>query len=147
MLARGSHLAALHGAHRGARPLDGRPGGRNDGGRHDTTDGTRVDGWHWKSVRTGPLEQIDDDHFGPPLAPPENPAVRYTAGYTQAPKTAGGYTMNWDKFDEGTVQPRWLPCPPAETERAPGRERESRYVWIAVVAANCHKTSIKYKRT
>src|SRR3546814_943360 len=74
----------------------------------------------WKSVRTGPLEQIDDDHFGPPLAPPENPAVRYTAGYTQDPKTAGGYTMNWDKFDEGTVQPRWLPRSPAVLQERMG---------------------------
>src|SRR3546814_19401682 len=61
-----------------------------------------------------------DLHFGPPLAPPENPAVRYTAGYTQDPKTAGGYTMNWDKFDEGTVQPRWLPRSPAVLQERMG---------------------------
>src|SRR3546814_18339090 len=67
-----------------------------------------------------------DLHFGPPLAPPENPAVRYTAGYTQDPKTAGGYTMNWDKFDEGTVQPRWLPRSPAVLQERIGRSEERR---------------------
>src|SRR3546814_3843177 len=113
MLSPGSPLAALSGARLGAQPLDGRPGGRNERGLHYTTDGTLVDVWHWKSVRTGTLEQIDDDHFGPPLAPPENPTVLYTAGYTQDPKTAGGYTMTWDQFAEGTVQPRWLPRSPA----------------------------------
>lgn len=112
MLSRDSHLAALHSSHLGPQPLDGRPGGPNARGLHYTTDGSLVDVWHWKSVRTGPLEQFDDDHFGPPLAPPDDPATRYTAGYTQDPKTAGGYTMNWEKFDEGTVQPRWLPRSP-----------------------------------
>src|SRR3546814_16242757 len=111
MLSRDSHLAALHSSHLGAQPLDGRPGGPNERGLHYTTDGTLVDVWHWKSVRTGPLEQIDDDHFGPPLAPPENPAVRYTAGYTQDPKTAAGHTTNWDKCVEGTGQHPRTPPP------------------------------------
>jgi len=102
MLSRDSHLAAL----------DGRPGGPNERGLHYTTDGTLVDVWHWKSVRSGPLEQIDDNHFGPPLTPPDNPSTRYTAGYTQDPKTAGGFTMNWKKFNDGIVEPRWLPRSP-----------------------------------
>src|SRR3546814_14901715 len=104
----------------GPQPLAGRPGGPNERGLHYTTDGSLVDVWHWKSVRTGPLEQFDDDHFGPPLAPPDNPATRYTAGYTQDPKTAGGSTMNWEKFDEANVQPRWLPRPPAPMQQPIG---------------------------
>ena len=112
MLSRDSHLAALNTSHLGAQPLDGRPGGPNERGLHYTTDGTLVDVWHWKSVRSGSLEQIDDNHFGPPLAPPENPATRYTAGYTQDPKTAGGFTMNWKQYDDGIVEPRWLPRSP-----------------------------------
>lgn len=112
MLSRDSHLAALSTSHLGPQPLDGRPGGPNGRGLHYTTDGSLVDVWHWKSVRTGPLEQIDDNHFGPPLAPPDDPAVRYTAGYTQDPKTSGGFTMNWKKFDDAGVQPRWLPRSP-----------------------------------
>jgi hypothetical protein len=112
MLSRDSHLAALNTSHLGPRPLDDKPGGQNGRGLHYTTDGSEVDVWHWKSVRTGPLGQIDDNHFGPPLAPPGDPAERYTAGYTQDPKTAGGFTTNWEKFDPGIVQPRWLPHSP-----------------------------------
>lgn len=112
MLSRDSHLAALDTSHLGQQPLDGRPGGPNGRGLHYTTDGTLVDVWHWKSVRSGPLEQIDDNHFGPPLTPPDDPATRYTGGYTQDPKTAGGFTMNWQKFDGGIVEPRWLPRSP-----------------------------------
>lgn len=112
MLSRDSHLAALNTSHLGPQPLAGRPGGPNERGLHYTTDGSLVDVWHWKSVRTGALEQVDDNHFGPPLTPPDNPAVRYTAGYTQDPKTAGGYTMNWEAFSEVVVTPRWLPRSP-----------------------------------
>ena len=112
MLSRDSYLAALATSHLGDRPLEGRPGPKGARGLHYTTDNTLVDVWHWKSVRTGSLGQIDDNHFGPPLAAPEDPAKRYTAGYTQDPKTGGGFTMNWEKFDTGIVQPRWLPRSP-----------------------------------
>lgn len=112
MLSRDSHLAALASSHLGDRPLQGRPGPQGERGLHYTTDNSLVDVWHWKSVRTGSLGQIDDNHFGPPLTPPDDPATRYTAGYTQDPKTAGGFTMNWEKFDTGIVQPRWLPRSP-----------------------------------
>ena len=55
MLARTSHLAALRTAHLGPQPLDGLPGPSGARGLHYTTDGSIVDIWHWKSVRTGPL--------------------------------------------------------------------------------------------
>ncbi|MPZ10892.1 MAG: hypothetical protein GEU89_11890 [Kiloniellaceae bacterium] len=112
MLSRDSQLAALNSSHLGPQPLDGHPGGASGRGLHYTTDGSLVDVWHWKSVRTGPLEQIDDNHFGPPLTPPDDPATRYTAGYTQDPKTAGGFSTNWEKFEEAAVRPRWLPRSP-----------------------------------
>ncbi|MEQ8354378.1 MAG: ethylbenzene dehydrogenase-related protein [Kiloniellaceae bacterium] len=112
MLSRDSQLAALNTSNLGPKPLAGKPGGPNGRGLHYTTDGSVVDVWHWKSVRTGPLGQIDDNFFGPPLAPPENPAARYTAGYDKDPKSAGGFTMNWEKFDGGIVKPRWLPRSP-----------------------------------
>jgi len=112
MLSRDSHLAALHTSHLGPQPLAGRPGGPNERGLHYTTDGSLVDVWHWKSVRTGSLEQIDDNHFGPPLTPPADAKTRYTAGYTQDPKTGGGFTMIWEKFDNDIVKPRWLPRSP-----------------------------------
>ncbi len=120
MLSRDSHLAALNTSHLGPQPLDGRPGGPNGRGLHYTTDGTLVDVWHWKSVRTGALGQIDDDHFGPPLTPPEDPNARYTAGYTQDPKTAGGYTMNWKAFSDEIIEPRWLPRSPEELQARMG---------------------------
>jgi cytochrome b subunit of formate dehydrogenase len=112
MLSRDSHLAALHTSHLGPQPLDGRPGGFSGRGLHYTEDGSLVDVWHWKSVRSGSLGQIDDNHFSTPLSPPDDPGKRYTAGYTQDPKTGGGFTMNWEKFDSGIVQPRWLPRSP-----------------------------------
>ncbi len=112
MLSRDSHLAALSTSHLGPQPLDGKPGGPNGRGLHYTTDNSLVDVWHWKSVRTGPLGQIDDNHFGPPLSPPDKPGARYTAGYDKDPASGGGFTMNWEKFDAGFVQPRWLPRSP-----------------------------------
>jgi cytochrome b subunit of formate dehydrogenase len=120
MLSRDSHLAALNTSHLGPQPLAGRPGGPNGRGLHYTTDGSLVDVWHWKSVRSGPLGQIDDNHFGPPLAPPEDPKKRYTAGYTQDPKTAGGFSMNWQKYSDGIVEPRWLPRSPEVLEERMG---------------------------
>src|SRR3546814_20609735 len=100
MLSRDSHLAALNTSHLGPQPLDGRPGGPNERGLHYTTDGSLVDAWHWKSVRTGPLEQFDDDHFEPPLAPPDNPPPRTTPGHTQEPTTAGRTPINWAMYAE-----------------------------------------------
>lgn len=112
MLSRDSHLAALNTSHLGPKPLEDKPGGPNGRGLHYTTDGSVVDVWHWKSVRTGSLGQIDDNYFGSPAAPPEDPKARYTAGYDKDPKTGGGFTMNWEKFDSATVRPRWLPRSP-----------------------------------
>ncbi len=112
MLSHESHLAALSTSHLGPQPLKGKPGGPNGRGLHYTTDNSLVDVWHWKSVHTGPLGQIDDNHFGPPSSPPENPAARYTAGYSKDPATGGGFAMNWEKFDPETVKPRWMPRSP-----------------------------------
>jgi len=121
MLSRDSRLAALSTSHLGDRPLSGRPGAKGERGLHYTTDGSIVDVWHWKSVRVGPLGQIDDNYFGPPRKAPDNPDARYTGGYTQDPKTGGGFTMNWEAFDTGTVQPRWLPRSPEVLEERLGR--------------------------
>ncbi|NIA70210.1 hypothetical protein HBA54_16510 [Pelagibius litoralis] len=121
MLSEDSQLAALHTSHLGQRPLSGLPGPKGGRGLHYTTDGSVVDVWHWKSVRVGgPLGQIDDNYFGPPRTAPENPSARYTGGYTQDPKSGGGFTMNWEKFDTGTIQPRWLPRSPEILEERMG---------------------------
>ena len=104
--------------HMGARPLDDKPGPSGGRGLHYTTDGGIVDVWHWKSVRTGsPLAQrMDDNYFGPPMeVDPEK--SRYTGGYAQDPSDGGGYTMNWQSFEEGVVEPKALPADPATLER------------------------------
>jgi hypothetical protein len=112
MLARTSHLAALRTTHLGPTPLDGLPGPPGERGLHYTTDGSIVDVWHWKSVRTGPLEQMDDNYFGAPLPPPDTPDARYTGGYAQDPARRGGFLQNWKDLD-GTLVPRFLPTDPA----------------------------------
>jgi len=114
MLARSPQLAGAGATHLGDKPLPGRPGPAGGRGLHYTTDGSIVDVWHWKSVRSGStaMNQIDDNHFGPPLEP--NPEKkRYTGGYTQDPKTGGGFKMNWEAFQDGVVTPLRLPKDPA----------------------------------
>lgn len=89
----------------GPNPLPGMPKPANGRGMHFTTDGSLADMWHWKANRTGMLEQVDDNFFGEPLEP--KPGKRYTAGYGQNKKLAGGYENNWkriDKTDLVTVQ-------------------------------------------
>ncbi len=118
MLAYSSELAGAGSTHLGNRPLAGKPGPSGGRGLHYMTDGSIVDVWHWKSVRSGStaMNQIDDNHFGPPLEP--NPKKRrYTGGYTQDPKSAGGFKMNWESFEEGVVRPLRLPKDPSYLDR------------------------------
>lgn len=110
MLARTAELAGAGSSHLGGQPIGGKPGSPNHRGLHFTADGSIVDVWHWKSVRTGPLGQLDDNYFGPPMEPDKDPKKRYTGGYTQDPKTAGGFIQNWEKRDHGLVQPLHLPA-------------------------------------
>lgn len=109
MLARSSRIGG-GATQMGPKPLDDKPGPAGGRGLHYTTDASYVDVWHWKSVRTGPLGQVDDNHFGPPLPAPEKAGTRYTGGYTQDPKTAGGYDQNWVKAEGAKgVTPKRLP--------------------------------------
>lgn len=93
-------------------------------GLHFTDDGSLVDMWHWKSVRTGGMQpaHMDDNYFGP-LMESREPDVRYTGGYTQDPKTQGGYTLNWTKLQPGRalgetpVVPLFLPADAALLQR------------------------------
>jgi Ethylbenzene dehydrogenase/Prokaryotic cytochrome b561 len=107
---RRAHLGSGGTAHWGPNPLPEKPGAANARGLHYTTDGSYVDLWHWKSVRNGPLRQLDDNHFGPPLAATDKPGARYTGGYTQDPNKGGGFDQNWVK-SEGSpyVTPKRLP--------------------------------------
>jgi thiosulfate reductase cytochrome b subunit len=93
-------------------------------GLHYTEDGSLVDMWHWKSIRTGGMTPslVDDNYFGP-LMPTGQADVRYTGGYTQDPKESGGYVLNWNKLDpakslnETLVLPKFLPSSATALER------------------------------
>jgi len=63
-------------------------------GLHYTTDGSLIDLWHWKSVRTGMQlpGRLDDNHFGEPIAS-LFAGHRYTGGY-QTDWGGGGYRLN-----------------------------------------------------
>jgi hypothetical protein len=103
----------------GARPIAGRPGPSNGLGLHGTTDGSVADVWHWKSVRSGVLGQVDDNHFGPPAPAGEG---RYTGGYVQDPKGGGGFEQNFEKAgDDRIVRVRWLPRDLAAQQARMGR--------------------------
>ncbi|WP_227369771.1 ethylbenzene dehydrogenase-related protein [Halomonas sp. M20] len=115
MFATSSAIAGAGTSHLGPKPLANKPAPANGRGLHYTTDDSLVDVWHWKSVRTGAVGQIDDNYFGPPMEP--NPEKdRYTGGYTQDPKTGGGYTSNWESFDTEFVTPKRLPKDPGLIE-------------------------------
>lgn len=111
MFADKPELAGAGTAHLGPQPIADKPQPSGGRGLHYTDDGSIVDVWHWKSVRTGAFNQMDDNYFGPPMA--ESPkASRYTGGYTQDPKTSGGYTMNWETFSDHIIVPKRLPKDP-----------------------------------
>lgn len=63
-------------------------------GLHYTTDGSVLDLWHWKSIRTGQQlpARLDDNHIGP-LVPSVFAGHRYTGGY-QPDWGAAGYSLN-----------------------------------------------------
>lgn len=116
MFATSPELAGAGTSHLGDKPIADKPSPSGGRGLHYTTDGSIVDVWHWKSVRTGSFNQIDDNYFGPPME--VNPEKsRYTGGYTQDPKTGGGYVMNWEKFSDDLVQLTHLPKDPAMIEK------------------------------
>ena len=86
------------------------------------TAGEVGDVWHWKSVRTGPMNALenepgymDDQHFRTPDPIPDKPKKRYKAGYHADPKSGGGYRTNFVKLDskkalaDTYVQPILLP--------------------------------------
>lgn len=121
MLARTPQIAGAGTSHLGPKPIANKPSSSGGRGLHYTTDGSNVDVWHWKSVRSGSsaMNQIDDNYFGPPLEPKAK-GGRYTGGYTQDPKTAGGFKMNWEKFSDGIIKPLRLPKDPGLLERLGG---------------------------
>lgn len=81
----------------GAKPFADKPGPSNGLGLHAATDGSLADVWHWKSVRSGAINQFDDNYFGALM---DVKPGRYTGGYTQDPKTGGGFEQIFDKIPD-----------------------------------------------
>jgi hypothetical protein len=105
----------------GTNPVAGKPGPASGRGLHYTSDGSRVDIWHWRAVRSGNalMNQIDDSSFGPPAEPQEG--KRYTGGYVSDPETGdgGGFHDNWQPLadNDGFVQPLRLPKDPRRAQQ------------------------------
>lgn len=120
MLAR-SPIAGGDTVRLGHQPLAGRPGPDNGLGLHVATEGQLADVWHWKGVRSAALDQFDDNYFGPEMTP-KGPG-RYTGGYTQDPKSGGGFDQNFARV-AGTpdaVTLKFLPRDLAAIQRRMGR--------------------------
>jgi Ethylbenzene dehydrogenase/Prokaryotic cytochrome b561 len=81
----------------GAKPFADKPGPSNGLGLHVATDGILADVWHWKSVRSGALNQFDDNFFGPLL---DVKSGRYMGGYGQDPHTGGGFEQIFSKIPD-----------------------------------------------
>jgi hypothetical protein len=118
MLAR-SPVAGGNSVRLGKQPLADKPGPSNGLGLHVTTDGSLADVWHWKSVRSGALHQFDDNHFGAAL---EAKPGRYMGGYTQDPKTGGGFEQNFERIGKTSeVKVKFLPRDLAAQQARMGR--------------------------
>ena len=103
--------------HASPHPVAGAPSTMTGRGLHFTTDaGVFVDVWQWKATSGGMTGWMDDDHFGPPLAPTPmqvNNAVPYRGGFAPDPGKAN-YAENFDRTEkpvngDDIVTPRRLP--------------------------------------
>ena len=91
-----SPVAGGNTVHLGSKPFADKPGPSNGLGLHASTDGSLADVWHWKSVRSGAINQFDDNYFGALM---DVKPGRYTGGYGQDPKTGGGFEQIFEKID------------------------------------------------
>ena len=114
-----SPVAAGNTSRLGPKPLADKPGPSNGLGLHVATDGSLADVWHWKSVRSGSIDQFDDNYFGAPM---EAKPGRYTGGYAQDPKSGGGFEQNFEKIaDSPYVKLKYLPKNLARQQARMGR--------------------------
>jgi hypothetical protein len=72
--------------------------GKPYGNKYTPKEGQRLDMWHYKSVRTGPVGQIDDQYVADTRYDKEKSP---NAGRKSDPKTGGGYTNNETKDKKG----------------------------------------------
>ena len=92
-----SPVAAGNTVRLGPKPFADKPGPANKLGLHAAVDGSLADVWHWKGVRSASINQFDDNYFGALM---ETKPGRYTGGYTQDPKTGGGFDQNFSKIPD-----------------------------------------------
>jgi hypothetical protein len=72
--------------------------------------GETIDMWHWKSVRTGPVGQVDDQYIDDTKDPTKNADW----GRKGDAKTGGGYADNVNKDKTG---PAWMNKTPSEENK------------------------------
>jgi len=72
--------------------------GKPYGNKYTGSPGERLDMWHWKSVRTGPVGQIDDQYVDNTKYDKEKSP---NAGRKTDPKTGGGYADNQTEDKKG----------------------------------------------
>jgi hypothetical protein len=72
--------------------------GKPFGNKYTSAPGERLDMWHFKSVRTGPVGQTDDQYVD---ATRYDPAKSPNAGRKTEPKTGGGYVDNMTEDKKG----------------------------------------------
>ncbi len=65
--------------------------GKPYGNMYTASAGERLDNWHWKTVRTGPVGQVDDQYIDNTRYDKEKAPE---AGRKSDPKTGGGYVDN-----------------------------------------------------
>ena len=85
--------------------------GKPFGNMYTPSAGERLDNWHWKSIRTGSIGQVDDQYVDGTRYDKEKAPE---AGRRSDPKTGGGYTDNVsdDKKGPKFALPGNKPAPP-----------------------------------
>jgi len=85
--------------------------GKPYGNKYTAEEGARLDLWHWKGVRTGPVGQVDDQYVDSTRYDKEKSPE---AGRKSDPKTRGGYVDNISEDKKGPrfAQPGDKPAPP-----------------------------------
>jgi hypothetical protein len=102
--------------HASPHPVPDAPATMTGRGLHFTTTGAFVDVWQWKATSGGMTGWMDDDHFGPPIAPTPmqvSNVIPYRGGFAPDPGTAN-YADNFDRTakpvnGDDIVTPRRLP--------------------------------------
>jgi Ethylbenzene dehydrogenase/Prokaryotic cytochrome b561 len=113
--------------HAGPHPIPGAPATMTGRGLHFTAAGY-VEVWQWKATSSGPSCWMENDHFGPPLAPTPlqtSNILPYRGGFAPDPRVANyndNFVIDADATGKGIrmIGPRRLPRNVAATAAAMG---------------------------